>query len=81
MQVIHQLHNKTGFTVRDCWKNYVRIKTLSINGVEAEHNVVYIIHEPTGHVITSPCKAWNDTVRNASRTKNFLLLFEHCCDH
>ena len=34
-----------------------------MKGIEAEHKVVYIIHEATGHVITSQCKAWSDTAR------------------
>ena len=38
-------------------------KILTLKGVEAEQKVVYIIHEETGHVITSQCKVWNDTVR------------------
>ena len=36
---------------------------LTLKGVEAEQKVVYIIHEETGRIITSQCKAWNDTVR------------------
>ena len=63
MQVIHQLHKKPGFTEMNGWEKKTWIKTLTINGIEAEHKVVYIVHNQTGHVITSQCKAWNDTVR------------------
>ena len=38
-------------------------KRLTINGVDAHHKVRYLIHLETGHVITSHCKAWNDTIR------------------
>jgi hypothetical protein len=41
----------------------------TINEVTAHHKVRYLIRLETGHVITSQCKAWNDTVRMA-------LLFE-----
>ena len=36
---------------------------LTIKGIEASHKCTYIIHETSGNVITSQCKAWNDTVR------------------
>lgn len=36
---------------------------MTITGVTALHKVIYIIHQETGHVITSQNKAWNDTVR------------------
>ena len=63
MTVIRELNKKDGFTINDGWKLKEWSRELIINGVTAMHKVLYIIHEETGHVITSQVKAWNDTVR------------------
>ena len=63
MTVIRELHKKPGFTVDDGWSKFTWEKMMTITGVTALHRVVYIIHQETGHVITSQHKAWNDTVR------------------
>ena len=63
MLVIPNLHKKPGFREEDGWELRLWEKTLTINGVTANHKVRYLIHFETGHVITSQCKAWNDTVR------------------
>ena len=43
------------------------MKLKNKDGVEEEklHKVIYLIHDVTGDVITSQCKAWNDTVHLA----------------
>ena len=63
MTVIRDLNKKDGFTINDGWKLKEWSRELTINGVSAVHKALYIIHEETGHVITSQVKAWNDTVR------------------
>ena len=63
MTVIRDLHKKPGFTERDGWILKIWEKDISLSGVKARHKVIYIIHDETGHVITSQVKAWNDTVR------------------
>lgn len=63
MTVIRDLHKKPGFTVDDGWSKVTWVKELTIKGITATHKVIYIIHEDTRHVVTSQCKAWNDTVR------------------
>jgi DDE superfamily endonuclease len=63
MLVIPNLHKKPGFKVDDGWELRLWQKSLTINGVTADHKVRYLLHTETGHVITSQCKAWNDTVR------------------
>ena len=63
MLVIPNLHKKISFRVEDGWELRLWEKILTINGIEAHHKVRYLIHLETGHVITSQCKAWNDTVR------------------
>ena len=63
MTVICDLHKKHGFTVNDGWMLKVWSKELTVKGITALHKIIYIIHEDTGHVITSQFKAWNDSVR------------------
>jgi DDE superfamily endonuclease len=63
MTVIRQMHKKEGFRISDGWSLEVWSRELTINNVTATHKVNYLIHGVTGHVITSQCKAWNDTVR------------------
>jgi DDE superfamily endonuclease len=74
MRVIKNLHNAVdaGFTISENWKfgtwrrqlcmpNYNNNKTMENN----IHSVDYLINTVSGNVITSQCKAWNDTVRMA----------------
>lgn len=63
MKVIPELHKKKGFTHADGWLLKTWEKELTIKSVTAIHKCNYIIHEASGDVITSQCKAWNDTVR------------------
>ena len=63
MTVVRDLHKKVGFTIADGWILKEWEKKLEINGHTDLHKVLYLIHEGTGHVITSQVKAWNDTVR------------------
>lgn len=63
MKVITELFKKEGFTEGDGWMIQKWEKTLTIKGITAEHKCIYIKHLRTGIVITSQCKAWNDTVR------------------
>ena len=63
MTVVRDLHKKAGFTVADGWILKEWNKDLEINGNTDLRKVLYLIHERTGHVITSQVKAWNDTVR------------------
>lgn len=39
------------------------VKELTIKNKTDVHKVNYLIHNVSGHVITSQVKAWNDTVR------------------
>lgn len=63
MRVIHELFKKEGFTNLNGWSIKIWQKELTIKSVTAIHKCTYIIHQITGHVITSQCKAWNDTIR------------------
>ena len=63
MTVVRDLHKKPGFTVNDGWSQETWVKDLTIKGVTQTHKIIYIIQEETRHVITSQCKAWNDTIR------------------
>jgi DDE superfamily endonuclease len=63
MKVITDLFKKEGFTHRDGWIINKWEKTITIKGVTADHKCIYIRHTVSGIVITSQCKAWNDTVR------------------
>ena len=63
MTVIPKLHKKEGFTINDGWLLKTWQKDLTIKGKNDVHKVLYLIHNITGHVITSQVKAWNDTVR------------------
>ena len=63
MTVFKKLRVKNGFKVQDGWVLKIWSRELTIEKVTAEHKVYYLIHEVTGHVITSQVKAWNDTVR------------------
>ena len=63
MTVVRDLHQKDGFTIADGWILKEWRKELEIKGHTDLHKVLYLIHERTGHVITSQVKAWNDTVR------------------
>ena len=47
----------------DGWKLKEWRKDLTIKNITATHKILYLIHDDTGHVITSQYKAWNDTVR------------------
>jgi DDE superfamily endonuclease len=62
MKVITELHKKDGFTERDGWIINKWGKRLTIKGVTADHKCIYIRHQVSAIVITSQCKAWNDTV-------------------
>ena len=57
------MNKKPGITVNDGWKLKEWRKELTIKNVTATHKILYLIHDDTGHVITSQYKAWNDTVR------------------
>jgi DDE superfamily endonuclease len=94
MLVIPNLHKKPGFRVEDGWELRLWEKTLTINGVTAHHKVRYLIHLDTGHVITSQCKAWNDTIRmvlwfeivmlplkNKHQQQKMLLWCDNCGSH
>ena len=63
MKVISELFKKEGFRAEDGWVKDIWEKSLTIKGVNALHRCTYIRHTVTGHVITSQCKAWNDTTR------------------
>lgn len=63
MKVITELYKKDGFSEREGWKIGTWEKSLTIKGIEALHKCIYIRHDVSGIVITSQCKAWNDTVR------------------
>ena len=63
MRVIHELFKKEGYRNSDGWSIEIWEKELTIKNVTAIHKCTYIIHELSGNVITSQCKAWNDTVR------------------
>jgi hypothetical protein len=76
MKIITDLFKREGFRaedgwVKDMWEKSLSIKgvkdmwekSLSIKAVNALHRCTYIRHTVTGHVITSQCKAWNDTTR------------------
>ena len=63
MRVIHELFKKEGYRNSDGWSIEIWEKDLTIKNATAIHNCTYIIHELSGNVITSQCKAWNDTVR------------------
>ena len=63
MTVIRQTHKKDGFRISEGWSLEVWSRELTINNITATHRVNYLLHRVTGHVITSQCKAWNDTVR------------------
>ena len=63
MTVVRDSNKKAGFTVEDEWKLRQWSRELTINVITATHKILYIIHEETGHVITSQMKAWNDTIR------------------
>ena len=63
MKVITELFKKEGFRAEDGWVKDTWAKLLTIKGVTASHRCTYIRHTVTGHVITSQCKAWNDTTR------------------
>ena len=65
MTVIRKMHQKHGFTVDDGWALKVWSREMTVKNVSALHKVIYLIHEETGHVITSQVKAWNDTIRMA----------------
>ena len=72
MKVIQQLYDRDkGFGISDGWSIHTWERELTLtdpsskNNVTATHRVIYIIHNATGHVITSQHKAWNDTVRMA----------------
>ena len=63
MTIVRDLNKKPGFTVNDGWKLKEWRKELTIKNVTATHRILYLIHDDTGHIITSQYKAWNDTVR------------------
>jgi DDE superfamily endonuclease len=63
MKVITELFKKEGFRAEDGWVKDIWEKSLTVKGVNALHRCTYIRHTVTGHVITSQCKAWNDTTR------------------
>ena len=63
MRVIHELFKKEGFTNLNGWSIKIWQKELTIKSVTAIHKCTYTIHQITGHVVTSQCKAWNDNVR------------------
>jgi DDE superfamily endonuclease len=63
MKVITELFTKEGFRAEDGWVKEIWEKSLTIKGVTALHRCTYIRHTVSGHVITSKCKAWNDTTR------------------
>lgn len=63
MKVISELFKKEGFRAEDGWVKDIWEKSLTIKGVTALHRCTYIRHTVTGHVVTSQCKAWNDTTR------------------
>lgn len=63
MRVIHELFKKEGYRNSDGWSIKIWEKELTIKNVTVIHKCTYIIHELSGNVITSQCKAWNDTVR------------------
>jgi DDE superfamily endonuclease len=73
MRVIPNLHSKPGFTQQDGWHLRTWTRELTITNkkqvrVTATHYIHYLVHETTGHVITSQHKAWNDTIRMAMWT-------------
>lgn len=78
MTVIRNLHKKPGFMVNDGWSKFTWIKELTIKEVTATHTVIHIIHNETGHVITSLCKAWNDTVRMVLRFETVIKTYQRC---
>lgn len=83
------MFKKEGFTSLNGWSWQ---KELTNNSVTAIHKCTYIIHQTTGYVITSLCKAWNDTVRmvmwyelvmHPIKTKlgKMLLWCDNCSSH
>lgn len=63
MKVIRDLYKKPQFGIANNWKLLLWEKSLQIADKLEDHKCWYMIHEPTGHVITSQHKAWNDQVR------------------
>ena len=63
MRVIPDLLKKDGFTPNDGWELKTWIKDLTIKNKADVRKVNYLIHNVSGHVITSQVKAWNGTVR------------------
>lgn len=63
MRVIPDFLKKNGFTPNDGWEMKTWVKELTIKNKTDVHKVNYLIHNVSGHVITSQVKAWNDTVR------------------
>jgi hypothetical protein len=62
-KVITELFKKEGFRAEKGWVKDIWEKILTIKGVTALHRCTYTRHTVTGHVITSQCKAGNDTTR------------------
>jgi len=73
MTVIRNLFKRDGFTAKEGWELKTWEKELTLekkvkkNMVEETslHKVIYLKHNPTGTIITSQHKAWNDKVRMA----------------
>lgn len=63
MKVIQNLFKRPDFGATNGWKLCLWEKALQIADKLEDHKCWYMIHETTGHVITSQHKAWNDQVR------------------
>lgn len=63
MLVIQNLHKVEGFREVDGWKLKVWADTLTIGTKTDVHRIIYLIHDESKHVITSQCKAWNNSIR------------------
>ena len=92
MTVVKELFKKPGFTSEDGWDLKVCQKILTINNNTDVHEIIYMIHKDTGHVITSQVKAWNDSVRMIlwfeiimrpikDRLGKLLLWYDNCGSH
>ena len=92
MKVIRDLYKKPQFGLENGWKLNLWEKSLQIADKLEDHKCWFMIHETSGHVITSQHKAWNDQVRMImwlelimlplkNALNKLLVWFDNCGSH
>jgi hypothetical protein len=92
MKVIRELYKKPQFGLANGWQLRLWEKSLQIADKLEDHKCWYMIHEPSGHVITSQHKAWNYQVRMImwlelimlplkNDLSKLLIWFDNCGSH